>query len=88
MKIGIKYCGGCNPRYDRLEIAKRLKKDYPEELYVHATGEKDLDLVIVLCGCTAECADYQSIHSKYGAVVIHSEEQYSKITETINTLKK
>ena len=29
MRLGVKYCGGCNPRFDRKEIVKRLKEDYP-----------------------------------------------------------
>ena len=30
MKIGIKYCGGCNPRYNRTAVVSRLKKDVGE----------------------------------------------------------
>lgn len=29
MKIGIKYCGGCNPRYDRSHEVDKLKKRFP-----------------------------------------------------------
>lgn len=29
MKIGIKYCGGCNPRYDRNQEVEKLKKNFP-----------------------------------------------------------
>ena len=25
MRIGIKYCGGCNPRYDRVAAVKELQ---------------------------------------------------------------
>ena len=28
MKIALKYCGGCNPVYERENIAKWLKKDF------------------------------------------------------------
>ena len=30
MKVGIKYCGGCNPRYDRAAFVERLLSDHPE----------------------------------------------------------
>lgn len=25
MRIGIKYCGGCNPGYDRTDLIKKIK---------------------------------------------------------------
>lgn len=28
VNIMIKYCGGCNPRYDRIMMVKRVEKDY------------------------------------------------------------
>ena len=28
MKIGIKYCGGCNPKFDRMAFARRLKEAF------------------------------------------------------------
>lgn len=27
MKVGIKYCGGCNPRYDRVAAVNQLKRE-------------------------------------------------------------
>ena len=29
MTVGIKYCGGCNPRYDRVAAARRLEAAFP-----------------------------------------------------------
>lgn len=34
MKIGIKYCGGCNPRYDRSQEVEKLKKKI-SPAYIH-----------------------------------------------------
>ena len=30
MKVGIKYCGGCNPRYDRGEFVSKLLAAHPD----------------------------------------------------------
>lgn len=30
MKVGIKYCGGCNPRYDRAAYVKVLCARHPD----------------------------------------------------------
>lgn len=29
MTVAVKYCGGCNPRYERTELAERLRADFP-----------------------------------------------------------
>jgi len=29
-KVGIRYCGGCNPRFDRGAMVKRICEKHPE----------------------------------------------------------
>ena len=29
-EIGLRYCGGCNSRYDRVALVKRLESFFPE----------------------------------------------------------
>ena len=36
MKIGIKYCGGCNPRYDRSQEVEKLKKKFSQHTFTSA----------------------------------------------------
>ena len=28
-KIALRYCGGCNPRYDRIGLVEELKSRFP-----------------------------------------------------------
>ncbi len=39
MNIGIKYCGGCNPQYDRVEIATKFKNYSDNEHIVEIVKE-------------------------------------------------
>ena len=32
MRCGVKFCGGCNPRYDREEVFRRLKERFAERV--------------------------------------------------------
>lgn len=57
MRIGIKYCGGCNPRYDRVAYVRTLAGRYPDAVFSPAEPEQDYDVVLVVCGCSAQCAD-------------------------------
>ena len=33
MAIGVKFCGGCNPTYDRTAEYVKLKKRYPDVIF-------------------------------------------------------
>lgn len=88
MRIGIKYCGGCNPRYDRNSIITRLINDY-NDLIVELVKEKEVyDLVIILCGCTSCCINHQDLNGRYGKVIVSNDKGYVQIQEVINKIKK
>jgi 4-hydroxybutyrate CoA-transferase len=69
VKIGIKYCGGCNPRYDRKRIAEQLKERFSHS-FETADAENEYDLLVVLCGCSSGCAGYSQYKVKSRQVVI------------------
>lgn len=59
MNIGIKFCGGCNPRYDRSNFVNRLKEIAPHHNY--KTYAEDLnEVTLVVCGCKRACASLES----------------------------
>lgn len=52
--VGLRYCGGCNPRYDRVAAVERLRARLPAvELRPAAPGQ---EAALVVCGCPARCA--------------------------------
>ena len=55
-RIGVRYCGGCNPRYDRVSVVKRLSGLLPEVEFVTAQAGESYTAAIVVSGCTARCA--------------------------------
>ena len=58
-KVGIRYCGGCNPRFDRGAMVKRICEKHPEwEASVAGQGV-DYDLLLVVGGCSSCCAAYE-----------------------------
>ena len=54
--VGVRYCGGCNPRYDRVALLRQLEMLLPELDFVPATAGVSYDAVIAVCGCEARCA--------------------------------
>ena len=80
MNIRVKYCGGCNPRYDRRAELDRLKTAFPEASFVEMGDDVGpFDHVIVLCGCTAMCAEHEHLHGEYGKTVTASAEDCEQL---------
>lgn len=78
IKVAIKYCGGCNPRYDRRQFVDRLAGEFPDVAVVGANDEGEPDLVLVVNGCSAVCANHAHLNGKHGKIVVHSDEEYAK----------
>ena len=60
MKCGVRFCGGCNPRYDRGEALKEIKdrlKDSDIEFKI-TTEDEQYDDLLIIGGCTNCCAGY------------------------------
>jgi len=54
-KVMLRYCGGCNPRYDRVAAVNSLKKRFPHLIFCpYEPGERGC-AVLIVCGCTARC---------------------------------
>jgi 4-hydroxybutyrate CoA-transferase len=76
MRLGVKYCGGCNPRYDRARFVARLLDEF-EGLVNAPIGEaRDVDLVLVVCGCPSRCAEHAALRGRFGKIVIGGERDY------------
>ena len=53
MRVGLKYCGGCNPRYDRAAFARWLAAQHEDWEVTYAEREEAYDLLLVVSGCSA-----------------------------------
>lgn len=52
MKVGIRYCGGCNPRYDRGAYVKSTVQVASREWETETPGENvPYQLLLVIGGC-------------------------------------
>lgn len=55
-KIGIKYCGGCNPTYERVELIHRVQSLMEDRFSFLQHGQQCLDLLLLINGCPRACA--------------------------------
>ena len=64
MNVGVKFCGGCNPNYDRGALFERIPEAYPEHDFEFADDTKEYDALLVICGCPRACANTDRYKAK------------------------
>ena len=83
MVIGIKYCGGCNPVYDRAKRVGKLKESNPEHEFVTPKGDTVCDYWAVVCGCSRRCAQINHLKARYKVAVVWDEESFLQLEEEL-----
>ncbi|MBQ9322281.1 MAG: MaoC family dehydratase [Eubacterium sp.] len=82
MTVGIRYCGGCNPRYDRAAETKRLQKALPDTEFTFDSS-RVCDLWLLVCGCPTACVSDEGLR---GSMIIRLSQRkdFARIREQIN----
>jgi len=57
LKIGLKYCGGCQPDYDRVAMVARIQKELDGLAEFLPADHPDVAMVLAVEGCQSACAD-------------------------------
>ena len=68
LKIGIKYCGGCNPNYDRVALVKLIKERFGNRVALVEAND-GISLVLAIEGCSTACADLTAFEGQEVRVV-------------------
>ena len=81
-KAAVKYCGGCNPRFDRVALVAKLKEEFPQLEWTGAE-ESGAWLVLVVNGCGRRCASHDNLQGSKGKIVISEMEDYVALREKL-----
>ncbi len=87
MTANIQFCGGCNPRYDRGALARRIREEFPE-LEFFCNAKADTDIVLILCGCDTACAKVPEEYGAMGRLIVHSGDSWDKVDEFLRCVLK
>lgn len=83
-KVGIIFCGGCNPLFDREKLSNDIMNKFSSicdfSLY---SKNSNYDLIILINGCSSECL----IESKYKGklFVINNPNSINDISTALNS---
>ncbi|MDR1685453.1 MAG: hypothetical protein LBR82_03255 [Desulfovibrio sp.] len=82
-RIRVKYCGGCNPRYDRTAVPAKLRAAFPEAVVAETAGDDPDHFVAVVCGCVVACARHDELNGRAGKAVMTSEKEYERLAAAV-----
>jgi hypothetical protein len=57
LKVRVKYCGGCNPNYDRVALVGAIEARLSGKASFIATDSNGIAMVLAVVGCSTACAD-------------------------------
>ncbi len=88
MDICVKYCGGCNPRYDRKKIVDRIKEDFNDVNIITQRDKMTCDFAVIIAGCTSACVNHDNIEGRCGKFIIKDIKDYLNLRENLARITK
>lgn len=86
LKVGIKYCGGCNPYYDRVALVKRIERRLQGQVEFFSAANDDVDFVLAVEGCQTACADLSAFQGKSIHIISRKEDAVKFLQKIQNQL--
>ena len=83
LKVGIKYCGGCNPDYDRVALFKSIEERLIGHVQFVSPEGADINLILAVEGCRTACADLSSFNGNKIRLITQSEDAKDFIQEIL-----
>jgi len=74
LKVGIKYCGGCNPYYDRVALVKLIESRLREKVEFVPLESARADFILAVEGCKTCCADLKPFQRKKIHIIFGKED--------------
>ena len=87
-KIGIRYCGGCNPRYERVEMVRQIESLPGDRFLFVRHDQKNLDGLIAVNGCPRACVVKELAHQSSPYHSITGEGDLNGLIEWLAALSK
>jgi len=85
-KIGIKYCGGCNPFYERVEMIQRVQSLLKDRFIFSVDDLRDSDIMVFVSGCPRACADKHSGNFEASSLSILGEDDFESLIKRLTAI--
>ena len=75
-KIALKYCGGCNPTFDRVGYVKKIQSAAGKQIDWTTLDDKEWEEILLIQGCSTACLEQYFDLSEHGKVLSISNDDH------------
>lgn len=83
MIIAVKFCGGCDPEYDRIEMFEKIKTAVGERVEWIFSANAAAKWLLVINGCGRACADTADFQNSKTISICNKNNHIQKLLELI-----
>lgn len=73
VRVGLKYCGGCDPEYDRVSLVKHIQESLHGKVEFVKHESEGVRLILAVEGCSTACADLSAFQGMEIRVITNIE---------------
>jgi len=73
VRVGLKYCGGCNPEYDRVALVRHIEESLQDRVEFVTPESEGVGLILAVEGCSTACADLSAFQGMEIRVITNIE---------------
>lgn len=86
LKIGVRYCGGCNPSYDRVAALEGLLRTLNGKAQAADYREEGIQALIFVCGCPTACPSREGGGSGLPCFVLQCQDEIQEAFQWVVSL--
>lgn len=86
--MAVKYCGGCNPVFDRVEYFNKLVPLAGEQIEWVTLDDFGFDAVLLIQGCDTACLEERLNLSNYKVVIIKVRNNQVEPQDLVKTIMR
>lgn len=87
MTCGVKFCGGCQPVFDRKSFLEHVKAACTELDFVYCSQEQEPpEIILVICGCSASCVNDNFLSDKRTSLYVTKKEDLCWVVKALKEI--
>ena len=87
-KAALRYCGGCNPRYDRTALVQKFREAFPQMKFEPFDPAEHYCACLVICGCSVRWAGQADLPAGLPRAVVTAPGDYEDAAALLRAADK
>ncbi len=87
-RVGLKYCGGCDPAYDRVAYVRAIQEAGGDRLQWVPLDAEKYSILVIISGCDRECIQEEMFNRAGGRAVISVRDNSRPPEEIVSLILK